>query len=449
VFEKAGQAITPVLCCGAAPLLPLLQELQSSLGDASSSLMRQIRTLTEQAASAQASAAEQERQLVACLRAAEQAAADALDAERDAAGRAASAEAALQAARDAAAAAVHESAGLRSRLEAAHRHSRMLEAERNAAQERLAAAQAREQALAEVRMAFVSVVLCLMPPTNQPNQPNAAAGAARPCPQELQQQRSAAREQEQAASHTLGVLTQERDELAGLVKQLQQQLEQAQAAAAQPPSQQQQGQEDPALGPVLSVGVEGLALGDPVGGAPAPGSASAPGWSLQGALSDVGALQAVGSVSNLSSNSGSPMAAGRSGNGSRWQQQQQQQRRQLSGSLPGAQSPEARVQQLQQELAAVARERDAAAEQMYQAVRQADAAAAALREMAALRQAQAELQHKLDTSLEVLGERSLRCEELEADIADMKAVFAAQLEEAVQQLAACRQQQDAAAEAPS
>lgn len=68
--------------------------------------MRQIQALAEQAAAAQASAAEQEQQLLARLRAAEQVAAGATAAERDAVSRAASAEAALQAAREAAAAAV-------------------------------------------------------------------------------------------------------------------------------------------------------------------------------------------------------------------------------------------------------------------------------------------------------------------------------------------------------
>lgn len=48
---------------------------------------------------------------------------------------------------------------------------------------------------------------------------------------------------------------------------------------------------------------------------------------------------------------------------------------------------------------------------------------------------------QLDVAVEIIGERSLRIEELEDDIADMKAIFHAQLEEAVQQLAAVRQQQ--------
>jgi lipopolysaccharide export system protein LptC len=53
------------------------------------------------------------------------------------------------------------------------------------------------------------------------------------------------------------------------------------------------------------------------------------------------------------------------------------------------------VQQLQQELSVATKERDAAAEQLYQMVRQADAAAAAVRETEKLKQQQAALQHKV------------------------------------------------------
>lgn len=74
---------------------------------------------------------------------------------------------------------------------------------------------------------------------------------------------------------------------------------------------------------------------------------------------------------------------------------------QLSGSLSGLLSSEGQlqlqraVQQLQQELSVVTRERDAAAEQLYQMVRQADAGAAALQETEKLKQQQQQLQHKV------------------------------------------------------
>ncbi len=44
-------------------------------------------------------------------------------------------------------------------------------------------------------------------------------------------------------------------------------------------------------------------------------------------------------------------------------------------------------------------------------------------------------------AVEIIGERSLRIEELEEDIADMKAIFHAQLDEAAKRLAAAEQQQ--------
>lgn len=47
---------------------------------------------------------------------------------------------------------------------------------------------------------------------------------------------------------------------------------------------------------------------------------------------------------------------------------------------------------------------------------------------------------QLDVAVEIIGERSLRIEELEDDIADMKAIFHAQLDEAVHKLAAAQQQ---------
>lgn len=41
---------------------------------------------------------------------------------------------------------------------------------------------------------------------------------------------------------------------------------------------------------------------------------------------------------------------------------------------------------------------------------------------------------QLEVAMEIIGERSLRIEELEADIADMKSIFHAQLEEAMSQV---------------
>lgn len=96
----------------------------------------------------------------------------------------------------------------------------------------------------------------------------------------------------------------------------------------------------------------------------------------------------LGLTSQLSSGTSSPMAS-------------QARLQQLSGSLSGLLSSEGQlqlqrvVQQLQQELSVVTRERDAAAEQLYQMVRQADAAAAALQETEKLKQQQEQLQHKV------------------------------------------------------
>jgi multidrug resistance efflux pump len=50
---------------------------------------------------------------------------------------------------------------------------------------------------------------------------------------------------------------------------------------------------------------------------------------------------------------------------------------------------------------------------------------------------------QLEVAVEVIGERSLRIEELEADMEDMRVIFKAQLEEAVAQLTAARAQLDA------
>lgn len=48
---------------------------------------------------------------------------------------------------------------------------------------------------------------------------------------------------------------------------------------------------------------------------------------------------------------------------------------------------------------------------------------------------------QLDVAVEIIGERSLRIEELEEDISDMKAIFHAQLDEAAKKLAAAEQAQ--------
>jgi flagellar motor switch protein FliG len=47
---------------------------------------------------------------------------------------------------------------------------------------------------------------------------------------------------------------------------------------------------------------------------------------------------------------------------------------------------------------------------------------------------------QLEVAMEIIGERSIRIEELEADIVDMKAIFHSQLEEAVGQVHALKQQ---------
>jgi hypothetical protein len=54
---------------------------------------------------------------------------------------------------------------------------------------------------------------------------------------------------------------------------------------------------------------------------------------------------------------------------------------------------------------------------------------------------------QLHVALEIIGERSLRIEELEADIMDMKGIFHAQLEAAATQLHALLQQQELQAQA--
>eukprot|EP00775_Hariotina_reticulata_P007626 gene7626-7828_t len=120
----------------------------------------------------------------------------------------------------------------------------------------------------------------------------------------------------------------------------------------------------------------------------------------------------------------------------------------FSGSLPLAASVETvqqlqrRVHQLQQEVAVAQRERDAAGEQLYQAVKAADVAAETAQKAEQLKQKHAELENKLHVAIEIIGERSLRIEELEADIMDMKAIFHAQLEAAATQLHALLQQQE-------
>jgi hypothetical protein len=51
--------------------------------------------------------------------------------------------------------------------------------------------------------------------------------------------------------------------------------------------------------------------------------------------------------------------------------------------------------------------------------------------------------------MEIIGERSIRIEELEADIIDMKAIFHEQLEEAVAQVHAFKQQLTGSSEPPA
>lgn len=53
---------------------------------------------------------------------------------------------------------------------------------------------------------------------------------------------------------------------------------------------------------------------------------------------------------------------------------------------------------------------------------------------------------QLEVAVEIIGERSLRIEELEEDIADMKGIFHTQLDEAAKRLAAAEQRQTQPAE---
>ncbi|KAF6251879.1 hypothetical protein COO60DRAFT_578244 [Scenedesmus sp. NREL 46B-D3] len=150
---------------------------------------------------------------------------------------------------------------------------------------------------------------------------------------------------------------------------------------------------------------------------------------------------AAGLLSRASSSASSP-----SHHSTRARQQQQQQWVHGNSNTSSKLSGEAvlqlqrSLQQLQQELAAAVQERDAAQEQLYQAVRRADAAAATLQDAERWKQGQLELERKLEVALEIIGERSIRIEELEADIADMKSIFHDQLEEAVGQVQAMKQQ---------
>lgn len=99
--------------------------------------------------------------------------------------------------------------------------------------------------------------------------------------------------------------------------------------------------------------------------------------------------------SGISSASGSPLAS----------QAGLQQQQSLSGlSFEGQLQLQRTVQQLQQELAAVTKARDAAAEQLYQMVRQVDEAAAVRQEVEAMKQQQAELQHKVRQREQLLGD---------------------------------------------
>ncbi|KAF8062760.1 CRTISO2 [Scenedesmus sp. PABB004] len=95
-----------------------------------------------------------------------------------------------------------------------------------------------------------------------------------------------------------------------------------------------------------------------------------------------------------------------------------------------------------------ARGRDAAArcrgEQLFEAVTRADAAAA---DAAAARAEHRALEDKLGVALEIIGERALRIEELQADVAEMKEIFRAQLQEAAAQLEAAQRATDAGAAA--
>lgn len=260
--------------------------------------------------------------------------------------------------------------------------------------------------------------------------------------QDLQQQQAQHKEQLSAANHKLQLAVQERAEAQRQVLALQQQLQAAAdkavrastAAAAvsrqhslQPPHRQDGSSAGTLLGASTALdeslagamqsaesGLAGLGLEDQE----TPGNRSGSRFSLASVQSQPSAANAaaaalgrrasagtgsqaangsgklqpgssgLGLASQLSSGTSSPMAS-------------QARLQQLSGSLSGLLSSEGQlqlqraVQQLQQELSVVTRERDAAAEQLYQMVRQADAAAAALQETEKLKQQQEQLQHKV------------------------------------------------------
>lgn len=254
-------------------------------------------------------------------------------------------------------------------------------------------------------------------------------------PQDLLQQAAQHKEQLWSLNQKLQLIVQERGDLQRQLHGLQQQLQAANEKAArasaagsvsrQHSTQHQQQQDNPGTQPGVSIqdnalhegvqqagsGLAGLGLDEQE----TPGDRSGSRFSLasvqsQGSAAAAAAAALLGrristsqgtslsqangssqlhrSGSGLSSVSGSPMAS-------------QARLQQLSGSLSGVLGFEGQlqlqrtVQQLQQELSVATKERDAAAEQLYQMVRQADAAAAAVRETEKLKQQQAELQHKV------------------------------------------------------
>lgn len=243
------------------------------------------------------------------------------------------------------------------------------------------------------------------------------------CMQEHQQLEAEHKQQLTSVNQKLQMLVQERKDLQKQVAMLQEQLqsahEKAQRAStaahtsrlqplAHDTGQQQHGAQEQEQDDVLrasSSGLAGLGLEDQQTpnanstsrfslsslnsqGSTGAAAAAALGSGLMHSTQLNGGdhLHRVGSGlgSQLNSANGSPMAAH-----ARLQQ--------LSSmlSMEGQLHLQRAVQQLQQELSAVSKERDAAAEQLYQMVRQADAATAAMQEAENLKQRQTELQHKV------------------------------------------------------
>ncbi len=83
---------------------------------------------------------------------------------------------------------------------------------------------------------------------------------------------------------------------------------------------------------------------------------------------------------------------------------------------------------LQQRLRAAEQARDRTAEQLFSAMRAADAQQQDVRAAQDLKKGFEDMRRRCDMALELLGERNERIEQLEEDIRDMRQIFHAQLE---------------------